>query len=349
MAASMRRGKPTRRGIGSPSDTPGSDPPPAQGSLPRMTHRGLGDSQPPKLVTMHGVAPPSDRPPGMPEDLSKKTLELTMELGRLAPDPPPDFSDLGIAAAPFEEEQSEGEASEIPDDRAQFRTAPGGGRNRLSGGRAIAAAYVSPSTLAPGHGTEPKLGPVEVAEHVLREARSFQTEPSLVRKRASYNPQPPLTRASGRHVWIYAAGALIVLIVLVASQFIVAEDVERTPAAGAEAARTETERVESSNVKSLEAPAPIPEAENSTHKIAAETPISSPSQPFSNESGNAATNRPIQGHAASPSQNTQSLSPSAHSSTATPRTKPDVTPKPATKSTPRNAEPTGKKRDLWLE
>lgn len=343
MAASMRRGKPTRRGIGSPSDTPGSDPPPAQGSLPRMTHRGLGDSQPPKLVTMHGVAPPSDRPPGMPEDLSKKTLELTMELGRLAPDPPPDFSDLGITAAPFEEEQSKGEVNEFLDVRAQFRTAPGGGRNRLSGGRAIAAAYVSPSTLAPGHGTEPKLGPVEVAEHVLREARSFQTEPSLVRKRASYNPQPPLTRASGRHVWIYAAGALIVLIVLVASQFIVAEDVERTPAAGAEAARTETARVESSNVKRLEAPAPV------------ETPISSPSPPFSHESGNAATNRPIQGHAASPSKNTQPPSPSAHSSTATPRTqpgvapKPDVAPKPATKSTPRNAEPTGKKRDLWLE
>lgn len=337
MGVSMRRGKLTRRGIGSPSDPSESDRPPAPGGLPRLTHRGLGDSQPPKLVTMHGVAPPSesDRPPSMPEGSSKKTLELSVELGRLTQDPLPDFSDLG-----FESVKTDDVIRDVSENRSQFRTAPGGGKNRLSGGRAVAAAYVSPSTLSPGHGTEPKLGPVEVAEHVLREARSFQTEPSLAKKRASHNPPqtPPVRRLSWSKVWVYAGGGVLLgFAVLIAGQFARSAHGEQSQIAltrpSAEAMPSSTPRgaQQSTGPKPVERPAPgqpVQLANSQTNqKNAEETPVSAPPRQVAQEFGNASTNRPTTGHAARPPQKTKSSSATQSSQT----------------------EASGKKRDLWLE
>ena len=216
----MKGGKPTRRGLGSPSDTSDSEPP-ASSRLSRQTHRGLGDSQPPKLVTMHGVAPPSDPPPPpvAARQSSSAPAEGDIDLRHSAVprfqdhELPPDV--LAELKSSLEERTDTGEAS----GRAQFRTAPGGGKNRVSGGRSSAAAYVSPSTLAPGHGAEPRLGPVEVDEHVLREARSFQTEPSLMRKRASQVPpeaQLPVIPKTSASAWPWLiAGAVVASLLLV--------------------------------------------------------------------------------------------------------------------------------------
>ena len=333
----MKRGKLTRRGMGSPSDPPGIDPPPTSGGGKRPTHRGMGDSQAPKLVTMHGVAPPSDsdRPPPPVPSLERKTLEFSTEDFNFHHDALPNFSEEETPVdhesdvmPPSEDRESLGE------DRSRFRTAPGGGKNRVSGGRAAAAAYVSPSTLSPGHGTDPRVVPVEVADHVLREARSFQTEPSLARKRASHNPPaavslpvPPPARS--RRPLVIGAGALLTL-ALVGGAWAVLRSTRALHEPGTTAPVIHN---------SPSTPA-VPPSQAAAPSTAREVPSPTPSQADSgsvehkddlspgqeNEFRNQPPARPTTEHADQPS--------------------PSPAKKPSSNSKTR---PTTKSRDLWLE
>lgn len=91
----------------------------------------------------------------------------------------------------------EGSELDDPDARSRFRTAPGGGLNRVSGGREHARAYVSPVTVKPGTPTTPVTGAVKVLDVVEKAVRAYQTEPSLLKRRLSSLPppfSPPQTR-----------------------------------------------------------------------------------------------------------------------------------------------------------
>jgi hypothetical protein len=75
--------------------------------------------------------------------------------------------------------------------RERFRTSRGGGRNRESGGREHAAAYVPPLTLTPSAGSLGTASGIKVDTTVLEESRYHVTEPSLlVRRETSYPPAP---------------------------------------------------------------------------------------------------------------------------------------------------------------
>jgi hypothetical protein len=91
----------------------------------------------------------------------------------------------------------EGSDTEDPEARGRFRTSPGGGLNRISGGREQARAYVSPITVKPGTSTTPVTGAVKVMDIVDKAVRAYKTEPSLLRRRLSSLPSafgPPKTR-----------------------------------------------------------------------------------------------------------------------------------------------------------
>lgn len=84
-----------------------------------------------------------------------------------------------------------------PEARELYKTAPGGGRNRLSGGREHAAAYVSPATVPPSLGRTTATGAIRVDTTVLNESRSHETEPSLWVRRQSSLPPPWLRGQPG--------------------------------------------------------------------------------------------------------------------------------------------------------
>lgn len=108
---------------------------------------------------------------------------------------PPDASSLAAASA-----------------RARYRTSPGGGKNRTSGGREHAAAYVGPLTLAPSEGNLGTHPGVRIEEEVLHESRYHLTEPSLLVRRQSSMPPPwPRDQPQG------PSTATLVLIVLLSA------------------------------------------------------------------------------------------------------------------------------------
>lgn len=181
----------------------------------RGTERGVGNTPPRQISTKPGIAPapPTSDPPPAPR------LEKTPAQPSAAVDEAPGQD----VREQFREDQTPAESEydvKVESDRSQFRTAPGGGKNRVSGGRAAAAAYVSPSTLPPGHGTGRITAAVKVHEAVQQDARTFPTEPSLMRRRESSLPppmppgygEPPPSRAKALifgGVALCAVGALI--------------------------------------------------------------------------------------------------------------------------------------------
>lgn len=151
------------------------------------TERGVGNTPPRQISTKPGIAPapPTSDPPLVydPEDTPGQPSAVVDEL---PPQVLRDREQLREDHTPVESEHAPaGEG-----DRSQFRTAPGGGKNRVSGGRAAAAAYVSPTTVPPGQGTGRITAAVKVHEAVRQDARSFPTEPSLMRRRESSLPPP---------------------------------------------------------------------------------------------------------------------------------------------------------------
>ena len=180
------------------------------------TERGVGITPEKKLITKPGVAPPSDPPPP-PSEPPPPWDEITQEAPVVLDEVPaqaqaPSMESLRDEQTPVGEYRAaeEGETSPEGGERSQFRTARGGGKNRVSGGRAAAAAYMSPSTLPPGHGAGKITSAVKVHEKVQEDARTFPTEPSLMRRRQSSLP-PPLPPGYGKHPipWRWISGGVV--------------------------------------------------------------------------------------------------------------------------------------------
>ena len=114
--------------------------------------------------------------------------------------------------------KKEAESEEQGSDRSRFRTAPGGGKNRVSGGRAKAAAYVSPMTLNPGFAKILTTAPIKISEKAIRASQDYQTEPSLLRRRES---QPSLTSRDHGPLKAAAMGVLIAFISVASTYWLV--------------------------------------------------------------------------------------------------------------------------------
>jgi len=216
----MRRDKTTQKGIG-PDLSDDMAPPssgareshvqsrePQSGSVPRGTQQGLGSRQQ-KMSTKVGVAPPSNPPPPVERVADPERERFDDEM----PTAQHSLSELSRATCgpdyeAMEEARDEATPMDNPSEREQsnrseFKTAPGGGKNRISGGRAVASAYVSPKTVPPGKGHDHVTAAVKVLETVQEEARSYRTEPSLLRRRASSLPPPMPGRKAGAPIaWI---------------------------------------------------------------------------------------------------------------------------------------------------
>ncbi len=124
-----------------------------------LTDGSAGGGSRKKLVTRPGMAPP-------PVEYASWDMSVPLTV---------------------EETQSELLANkEASRTRSQFKTAPGGGANRISAGRSSAAVYVSLRTLTPETGPVSRaVAAIKVDEVVIREVRDLQTQPSLFRQRSS--------------------------------------------------------------------------------------------------------------------------------------------------------------------
>lgn len=182
------------------------------------TQRGLSDSRPPpKVVTKHGLAPPppTSTPPPPPPDDPEFRPEFIPPSSKV-----PHFEGLEQTWGPDHQALLEARdeptpaAHEISDfeedlqakDRSIFQTSHGGGKNRISGGRSAARAYVSPSTLAPSHGSSHHTKAVKIHESVREESYRYTTEPSLLRRRQSSLPAAPAVAPQRRTLifWVLA-------------------------------------------------------------------------------------------------------------------------------------------------
>ncbi len=115
-----------------------------------------------------------------------------LETDPVGSEPPIPYDDRVIDSARIAAHEDvtprEGSDLDDPDARHRFRTAPGGGKNRISGGREHAKAYVSPTTLRPSTPVPPITSAVKVLDVVENAVRAYRTEPSLLRRRASSLP-----------------------------------------------------------------------------------------------------------------------------------------------------------------
>lgn len=104
--------------------------------------------------------------------------------------------------------------------RQEFDTVPGGGANRLSGGRAAARAYVGPRTPVPVvHGRLDTVS-VDLGSSVGHDERVFETSPSLQRRRVSeteLGSLPPVSYEKdswGRGMLLLVVSALLAFAVV---------------------------------------------------------------------------------------------------------------------------------------
>lgn len=216
----------SRNGSSDASETtPVSVPSPSQRDV-KATQPGMPKLKK-KIVTKVGVAPPSDPPPPLAPRSQAEADKLRTNPGLTAP-PPLDQMQFGSDEEEGDrissrEEFTPREGSDLRNlneddeetsDRSRFRTAPGGGRNRVSGGRAQASAYVSPSTLPPEQGRDHITSAIKVDEVVRNAVRAYETEPSLMRRRASsLPPRMPLPQEK-RNGAALVLGALVLGLVL---------------------------------------------------------------------------------------------------------------------------------------
>lgn len=136
----------------------------------RKTEQGLG-----------GVPPRTDQAGGTPP------VEDPREASRESKTP--------TEAYQFYDEQ--GRPQQPSEDRQSYRTVPGGGSNRISGGRPNAAAYVGVRTVPPHETPTDTAHAIKVDRALHVEARSYKTEPSLA-KRGSSLPPPHARDSSVR-------------------------------------------------------------------------------------------------------------------------------------------------------
>lgn len=101
-----------------------------------------------------------------------------------------------------------------------FDTVPGGGANRVSGGRAVARAYVSPKTPLPLSSGRQDTVSIDLDPHADLESRGFPTAPSLFRRRRSASEHGQLSSVGDekfswvRGVALTLMGALLGFIVV---------------------------------------------------------------------------------------------------------------------------------------
>lgn len=74
----------------------------------------------------------------------------------------------------------------------RFRTAPGGGKNRASGGRIAAAAYVSPLTLPSEPLAKQPAQPFKIDTAIKKQVAQFGTQPSFFKSQEA--PAAPVIR-----------------------------------------------------------------------------------------------------------------------------------------------------------
>jgi hypothetical protein len=207
----------------------------------------------------------------------------------------------------------------------------------MSGGREHAAAYVSPSTLSPAHGSTPVTAAIKVHEIVESAVRAYQTEPSLLRRRASSLP-PPIRVRVGQRSGIIAGAATLGLALGIFATFL-----------GVRALRTrDSAAVQLPSLPENAEPAPH---SSSNHLRNGSSPGPTP-MPVAASGGEVP---PLPAASASPAAGFPPAAPPTRASLpATLRTK---TPKPATSRpaspspSPSPAQPTSAapKSDLWLE
>lgn len=103
----------------------------------------------------------------------------------------------GLGLAPLSSSTQEGGQSGSPiSRREEFDTVPGGGNNRLSGGRAAVRLYARPKTPVPFQLYPHETASVDLDHAVDSEGRTFKTAPSLKRRRNSeqeFESLPPVS------------------------------------------------------------------------------------------------------------------------------------------------------------
>jgi hypothetical protein len=155
-----------------------------------------------------------------PHHLTRASENLLDETRELATDPQASERPLSPAeVAALEgyrkwapEDFTPNEGSDLGEwERARFQTEPGGGKNRVSGGRLQARAYVSPVTVKPSTGNTPITAAIKVHDIVENAVRAYQTEPSLLRRRQSSLPPRPGSNQERLRVLMGGAAAIILL------------------------------------------------------------------------------------------------------------------------------------------
>lgn len=136
------------------------------------------------------------------------------------PPPAPGSSPTELPAAAARDEITRPEhdipAAHAPDSRRRgdYPTVPGGGTNRLSGGRDAASAYVGVRTVAPHmtSGTSGSTVSIRIEDKLANESRRHATEPRLPRS-VSVAPPPPLRDPEARPKGVAILVALLALAV----------------------------------------------------------------------------------------------------------------------------------------
>ncbi len=131
------------------------------------------------------------------------------------PPPAPGSSPAELPTAAEREEITRPE-HDVPESRrrGEYPTVPGGGNNRMSGGRDVASAYVGVRTVTP-HLTAVTSGStvsIRIEDKLANESRRHATEPRLPRS-VSVAPPPPLRDPEARTkgvAFLVAALALLV-------------------------------------------------------------------------------------------------------------------------------------------
>jgi hypothetical protein len=297
--------KKTKQGIGEVK----TDPPISssrRGS--KLTQRGMPKEEK-KIVTKAGLAPP----PGKSSD---KTSDKATNPGLKAPPP---LEDIQFEVDGDGTELNGSDAGD-QEDRSKFRTAPGGGRNRVSGGRERAAVYVSPTTVAPGHGKDHITSAIKVDEVVANAVRAYETEPSLLKRRASSLPpkMPREYERSSKLVWAALIAGLLLggIVVWLGSSLPESENPKKDRNASAQGPK------QGSDAK------PASDKQPSTEESAASAPPDARSK--------ASPDPQVVQKAANETEAAPQVKPAAIQSSS-----PLPTPPPKTKKKPSN--------DLWLE
>lgn len=322
------------------------------GGVHRKTTDPMGLTAPPPLAQMQGEA-------GGPAEYGLTDVDSTRELETdpvgMDPFDPEEGSEAERLAARIAAHEdvtpSEGTLVEDPDARARFRTAPGGGLNRMSGGREQARAYVSPVTVKPGTPTTPVTGAVKVLDVVEKAVRAYQTEPSLLKRRLSSLPPTQAQPQTRMHLLIgviavgLVVGAMLVWAVIrtTAPQPEEPGPATKLPPAAARPAFPNKQKI--SRNESESGPKTVTEGENNAEPEAAPQG-QQPTPPAAQKSAappSTSISKPV--HAEAPVENR----PRSDTKPAVEKPLPAEAEKPPTKDVGASTATKTSSQDLWLE